>query len=230
MFPFFSKKSLHSSCPVPPETRLWVDAKFKWLIDTFGEQTIRHKKILIPHYSDFPFDYNGSLESAVGTLAIIASQLDLNVAEIDLFVLAEDVNTEKSLGQGKGNKNYVGLEKQKLTQPENLIATLARELAHIKLLTEGKQAEDDERMTDMVTVLFGLGIFNANAAFRTFSGMNYTSWLKMDSLSRLEWGYALALLAQWRQEDNSWMEHLSVDVKSDFKKSMKWLTTYPQSL
>lgn len=53
---------------------------------------------------------------------------------------------------------------RELDEPEHMIATLAHEIAHIKLLGENRMEENDEIMTDLKTLFFGLGVFNANAA------------------------------------------------------------------
>jgi hypothetical protein len=43
---------------------------------------------------------------------------------------------------------------------------LAHEFSHIKLLGENRMQENHEHLTDLFTVVFGLGIFNANASFK----------------------------------------------------------------
>jgi hypothetical protein len=41
---------------------------------------------------------------------------------------------------------------------------------------------------------------------------------------RWNWGYALALLAYFREEESpAWINHLTLNVKSDFKQSMKFI-------
>ena len=60
-----------------------------------------------------------------------------------------------------------------LDEPENMVAVLAHEIAHIKLPGESRMEENDERITDLTTIFFGLGIFNANAAFQTFADSKY---------------------------------------------------------
>ena len=63
--------------------------------------------------------------------------------------------------------NYeIFVERKNLSDPENLVATLAHEFAHIKLLGEKRLAFNDEFSTDLTTVVFGLGVFNANASFK----------------------------------------------------------------
>ncbi len=83
-------------------------------------------------------------------------------------------------------------------------------------------------MTDLTTVFFGLGIFNANAAFQTYNNVNTHGWRSLGYLSQMEWGYALALLAYIREEKNpEWINHLTLNVKSDFKKGHNFIEANP---
>ena len=52
--------------------------------------------------------------------------------------------------------------------PMALVATIGHELGHERLAGEGRVAgrADEEQLTDLLTVYFGLGVFNANAAFQ----------------------------------------------------------------
>lgn len=226
MFSLFSRKG--SLPPLSQETCTWIETKFHWLVQTFGEETIRSRKILTPHYSQFPFDYGGDLESAQGTLAIIADQMDVKVNDLELFLYADGARELSTVGREDDHKYFIGLEQQSLSQRESLIVALARELARIKLLGISQVEDNDERITDMVTVIFGLGIFNANSAFQANSDITYPGWSEWGHLKQIEWGYVLALFAHWRQEEHSWIDHLSANLKSDFKKSYQWITTHPQ--
>jgi hypothetical protein len=225
MFSLFSRKG--SLPPLPQETCTWIDTKFLWLVQAFGEETIRSRKILTPHYSQFPFDFGGDMESAQGSLAIIADQMDIKVDDLELFLYPDGAPELSMAGGEDDHKYFIGLEQQRLSQPDSLIATLAYELARIKLLEIGGVEDIDERMTDMATVLFGLGIFNANSAVQAYSDTTYTGWSEWGHLRQMEWGYALALFAHWRQEEYVWIDHLPANLKSDFKKSYQWITTHP---
>jgi hypothetical protein len=105
-----------------------------------------------------------------------------------------------------------------------MVATLAHELAHVKLLGENRIEDNDEKLTDLTVLIFGFGIFNANAAFQTFRTSNSSGWRSLGYLSQMEWGYALALLARARMENSpGWVEHLCINVKRDFKMAEKFL-------
>ncbi|MCH5716432.1 hypothetical protein [Niabella hibiscisoli] len=118
-------------------------------------------------------------------------------------------------------KYEIFIEKRNLNDPENLVATVAHEFAHIKLLGEKRLDFNDEELTDLTPVVFGLGIFNANSSFKehkTYDGYGHNS---IGYLKQKEWGYALALYAYFREEENpDWIKYLTPNIKSDFKKAL----------
>jgi hypothetical protein len=242
----FPKRDKKPLCPIPDERREWLEHAFDWLVGAFGEDLIRRRRVLVPHHSDFPIRYNGDHQSAQDTVAIIARQMEIDPNEIELLFYQEGVS-ELDSGGAFGNKLYmgrskyasgryfgkaddgkyhIGLEEKELRQPEFMVATLAHELAHIKLLGEERLGENDEQLTDLTTIAFGLGVFNANAAFTTFQDFQSHGWQQLGYLKQMDWGYVLALFAQLRKESNpEWAKHLCKNVQSDFAKSCRYLVT-----
>ena len=58
------------------------------------------------------------------------------------------------------DKFVISLESSQLTDPMSLVATVAHELGHVRLLGEARihgGFEDHEPLTDLLTVFFGLG-------------------------------------------------------------------------
>jgi len=86
-------------------------------------------------------------------------------------------------GRQEDGKLHIWLEKRRLTDPERRVPYLAHEIARM-LLMESPQPQDDPRLAEMTTMMFGLGVFNANASF--YSARN-------GYILQREWGYALAL-------------------------------------
>jgi hypothetical protein len=245
MFGLFNKKD-PNKCPIPEERRLWLEESFSLLVSFFGKEKVTQGKILVPHYSCFPIKYDGSIESAAQTLRIVAAQMDVAFDEIELTIYREKVNdissgdpwggriylnsaaNDKSaagLYFGKDDGKYqIAMEQSYLAQPENMVATFAHEIAHIKLLGENRIEENDEKLTDLTTVIFGLGIFNANGAFQTFQNYRSSGWQKLGYLKQMEWGYVLALYAYLREETSpKWIDYLSMNVKADFKRAEKFI-------
>lgn len=213
-----------AACPVDEDTRIWLELSFKKLLEIFGSSETVARKILIPEKAHFPVRYDGSEASAFATLAIVAGQMEVPAARIKLDFYDEQLMriTEGSPGGlywGKGDNDVyeISLVRELLDDPEKMVAVIAHEIAHIKLLGEEKIAENDEPLTDMATIFWGLGVFNANAAFQTFADVRYYGWSQSGYLSQMEWGYALALFAWLRQEpEPGWADYLCKNVRADF--------------
>lgn len=121
-------------------------------------------------------------------------------------------------------KHHISVDRALLKEPDSLVATIAHELAHIKLLAENRIEENDEMLTDFTTVFFGLGIFNANTAFEFNASSDQWGYSWSGYLRQEEWGYALALLAFFRGEVNpDWINYLSKTVRKDFEKSLRYM-------
>ncbi|HZH63468.1 MAG TPA: hypothetical protein VEY10_01165 [Flavisolibacter sp.] len=242
MFGLFSNKN-NTVCPLDQEMRLWMENSFLWLATQFGQETIVSKTVLEPTAKDFPIRYDGSKDALLKTAEIVAAQMDINFGEVNLQTYDENIKTfdggmghrvftevdndspEKLaaglyFGKNEDGKYDIFIEQQSLSQPENIVATLAHEFAHIKILGEKRLELNDELLTDLTTVVFGLGIFNANASFRVNQGFDGWERNSVGYLKQQEWGYALALYAYYREEQSpDWVKHLSKNIQSDFKKS-----------
>lgn len=243
MFGFFKKKN--NACPIPEETRIWMENALIWLINQFGEKKLLDDKTLIPSENDFPLQSIGTEKIAHDILPIIAKQMDVNpeIISIDFYneqlieikgdmgntiygQQFEDENYSAGFYEGKGphGKYNIAIEIGQLQDPTKLIATLAHEIAHIKILGENRLNENDEYLTDLVTVFFGLGIFNANASFQFYSASNKWAYSKQGYLTQQEWGYALALYAYIRNEKKpDWIKFLTPNIQSDFNKSQLYI-------
>ncbi len=246
MFRLFSNKK-ENPCPIDREMRLWMENSFLWLAGQFGQENIASKPILLPTSSYFPIKYDGSKESLIRTAEIVAHQMEIDINDVilDLYEhniqefsgdfghriwteLDKESDEKFSAGQYYGKNDQgkfeVFIEKNNLINPETLVATIAHEFAHIKILGEERLDFNDEFLTDLTPVVFGLGVFNANAAFKevkSFDGYGHNS---VGYLKQKEWGYALALYAFYRGEENpEWVNSLTSNVKSDFKKSMAFI-------
>jgi hypothetical protein len=218
-------------CPVPQIVRIWLERAFLALLDIFGEESTLTRKVLIPERSDFPIRYDGSERAAFDTLKIIAEQMEVPVDSITLDFYDERLRqiTEGTPGGfywGKGEAGHfeISIARKNLDEPEQMIAVLAHEIAHIKLLGENRINENDEQITDLTTIFFGLGIFNANAAFRTIADAKYWGWSRLGYLTQMEWGYALSLFAYLRREQEpEWASYLCTNVKGDFFRGLTFI-------
>jgi hypothetical protein len=246
---FGSKKT---ECPIQPEMRLWMENAFLWLAKQFGTEEIAHKKILLPSSDCFPVDFDGSKDSLNQTAEIIAQQMEIDINSLELEIFDQTTQEiqgdfgyriftkmEKDEGQSAGRfydktedgKYQIFVERKNLKIPETLVAVIAHEFAHIKILGEKRLDFNDEHLTDLATVVLGVGIFNANSAFKQYSGFDGWGYRSVGYLKQREWGYALALYAYYRNETNpEWLKYLTPNLKSDFRKSESYINANPDKI
>jgi hypothetical protein len=83
----------------------------------------------------------------------------------------------------------IALKSSVIKDPMILVATVAHELGHLILLSDGhidRSAADHEPMTDLLTVFLGLGIFTANSAAQFKQHDHGGGWHKLvDAAPRL---------------------------------------------
>lgn len=241
-----------NGCPVKEHNRIWLEDAFLVLTDLFGKENIENRNVLVPNKTDFPVLYDKTESSAHETMKIVAKQMDVHPDNITLDFYEGRV-MEVSAGSPFGNRIFLEpdkddlhplglyygktdqskfelwLNRKSLSEPENLVAVLAHEIAHIKLLGEDRIKNNNEYLTDLTTVVFGLGIFNANGAFQTFKNIEYSGWQSLGYLSQPQWGYALALFASLRTEHSpEWIMHLTPNIKKDFLQGQQFIIDNPE--
>lgn len=249
MFDLFHNPN-KNKCPVPEERRLWLESAFQWLMAEFGEEAVRQRRILRPDVADFPQPFDQTENDAYTLLPVIAEQMETDPDEIELeFYSQESINYSGGYGgiipsnfpksqqtasgyyHGRNirGKYTISLEIGLFKNTEALVATLAHEIAHIKLLGEGRMEEVDEDTTDLTTVLFGLGIFNANSAYNFTRGFDGWSSNRSGYLRQQEWGYALALLSfvQGEKAPPHWVRFLTPNIQADVKQGWRFIQANP---
>lgn len=240
----FRKKK---KCPITADDRKWLEDAFSWLIKEFGIEVIQSKNIITPSTNFFGFAPYLKEELAHNLLSKVAQQMEVDIRKIQLqfykeketLAFSEGVITEYDesvqLTAGKYVQHEDGsivilVEEKQLEQPISLVATLAHELAHVKLLSDNRIAENDEYLTDLTALFYGFGIFSANASIvkmNTWSGLTHTGWQIEGGSGYLHYkvqAYALAMYAQIRGETSPhWGDYLDTDIQREFRKSMSYL-------
>jgi hypothetical protein len=137
----------------------------------------------------------------------------------------------------KGRDFTISIDTSGLGDSMALAGTFAHELAHVRLLGEGRLTGteyDNELLTDLTVVFFGLGILLANSP-RTWDSQ-YTKWPgtslnKPEYMTTPMFGYALAHLAWFRGEDKpAWTKYLHWNARPDFKQGLRFLFKTGNSL
>ena len=157
-------------------------------------------------------------------MEVPAEKIQLDFYDDELSVITEGTPGGMYWGQGENGLFEISLIQSSLSDPERMVALMAHEIAHIKLLGENRIEENDEFLTELTCIFFGLGIFNANVAFRDERDPTYYRWSEIGYLTQMEWGYSLALFAFLRQEEApAWIEHLCANVKADYRQAQRFI-------
>jgi hypothetical protein len=147
----------------------------------------------------------------------------------------KDSKDDESAGGGERPKRRFGksrirIERGSLDRPSDLVGTMAHELAHQRLLGEGRaraSAFDNELLTDLTAVFYGFGIFLANNPRKSTGKLSYwpgTTLRRPEYLSEPMLGYALAHVAWFRDETwPAWATHLRWTPRSVFKEGLRFL-------
>jgi hypothetical protein len=241
LFNLFRTKA---ECPVDEETREWVDVRWAWLESQFGAARVRNSRVVLAKPGFFPDPYNGTEEDArrifdrvCGYMAIDPKSIDMSLYTVALPVeglphLGVRAQDTAGFYQRVDGRDQIWIEAENLEDPLAMVATMAHELGHVHLLSQGRispEEEDHEPLTDLLTVFFGMGVITANSVIReeNLRMGNYSSWKigRRGYLTMPVFGYALAHFAMLRGDDGAaWSRELRPDVRSAFKRGLAFLT------
>lgn len=232
-------------CPVDPDEKEWVEECFIWLLQEFGAETLRELKTVLPTWEFFPDDFSADVPSLRKTLRRVCSFMNVNVEDVELRIFTDDggisphpltpVNNNEfgacGLYRFYRGKHYISIETGLLGAPEKLIATLAHELCHARLIGEDRidpDRQDQEFLTDLATIFFGFGVFTANTlfSFEQWTNSSFQGWQasRAGYLSEETAGYAIGLFAYIRGETNSvWKPFLKGSAKHFVKQTLNYL-------
>lgn len=229
-------------CPVSDEEKLWLEESSKWLVREFGIEYIRESPVILPNLDFFPDPFNGTEKDVEVLLKRICYYIDIEPRLLNLEFYRERINQTRCNSlvhlqhNGGGTSGYfkdeaglftIGIEMSLVKNHIGLVGTMAHELGHVILLGENRispVAEDQEFLTDLLTVFFGFGIFTANSAILVDT--NSCGWKaqKQGYLTEEMFGYALALFAYARKENKpNWARFLNTNISSYFKNSLKYI-------
>ncbi|MEK6283897.1 MAG: hypothetical protein AABN95_26390 [Acidobacteriota bacterium] len=231
--------------PVEAEDKAWIEESMLWLIDEFGADTLRNTSIILPTSEFFPDQFSGDEDDLPALVNRVCEYMDVDpeLVELEIFTdhgaaASRDLPSNEYSHSGaaghyrkRRGKFVVSLESSQVSQPARLIATIAHELGHVRLLGEGRVAasyDDHEPLTDLLTVFLGMGVFTGNSVF------SFSQWTDAFSqgwqterrgyMTEEMFGYALAALAWMRSETKPlWARYLEGNVSAYFKSGHKYL-------
>lgn len=219
------------SCPLITGEKVWIETRLNWLARRLGRERLLTSTVVEPSDEFFPGEFRSTDEDAQRIYCRIADHMQIDPARVELRIY--DELEGDALGMYViGPPAMVWLSRKQLADPESLAGTLAHELAHHMLLGGGLvqgNDEDLERLTDLLPVYLGLGIFGANSSLRENSyweGQYYHQLVqKQGYLPIRMYGYALGLFAWARGESNpKWANHLRPDVRQPFLDGLRYAT------
>jgi hypothetical protein len=216
----------------------------RWLAQEFGLPRLRGATVVLPTDEFFPGRYDATKKAGRALVARVCDYMGINPAGVQVRFYTE---RQPLVIEGAGMQHWDGaaglyqdspwgeqvikIEASALQDPTVLVATAAHELGHVLLLGQGRishEVEDQEELTDLLTVFLGLGVFTANSRVR--SSASHDGLTESFSIRRLGYlsqpitGYALALFAFARGEtDPAWAGHLCADVRSPFRTGLRYL-------
>ena len=232
-----------ASCPVDSAAKAWVEQRLQWLYDEFPDSAFSLGRIILPTSQFFPDPFDGS-DRAIGALLYrVCGYMEVDPDRVDFEVVNKPQNLWLVNGSGKDvptaaagtfqerdDMFHLTIDRSGNSSPMDLVGTLAHELAHAKLMGERRVTGDDfdnEILTDLTTVHFGLGIFLANvprAWDSTFTKWPGTNLAKPEYMTAPMFAYALAHLAWFREETRpQWAKFLRWDMQPDFKRALRFL-------
>ncbi|GAA3265182.1 hypothetical protein Dvina_16460 [Dactylosporangium vinaceum] len=233
-----------AKCPVVPKEQDWIERSLDFLVAQFGRRILLGE-VLTPTDRHFPGAYAGSTHDIEMLVDRLCTHMEVDRSSIELehesdgtdprLAGAVPLHTAWSGAAGHyrvhNGRAVIAIRSELAERPMALIATVAHELGHARLLGEGRadpDAPDHEPLTDLLTVVFGLGIFSANASFdrhRQVRGeFTYTSTSRLGYLTEPMYGYALARYAWLRNEPSpDWARHLDTNPRAALKQGLRYL-------
>jgi hypothetical protein len=235
---------------------MWIESSMRWFIDEFGRKVLQ-RDVILPTADLIPSGYSatpGEIDAVVNRLCNLMLVGPSRI-KIDLFDGSAQKQEAARLGKSRTVGHFhmedgqaiIGLDRSETSDPLLLTAIAVHELCHVRLLGEGRisaKRADQERLTDLLTVFFGFGIFSTNAALRfararrgwsvlpqgDFDDLTLNAARRNDSYNRLgylksqEFGYAMACFCWLRHEtDPSWATELNPGPLTYLKQGLAYL-------
>jgi len=229
-------------CPVNPAAQGWIESSLGWFAEQFGDRALRRDTVVPTASFLAERQYSGTADQIKALVRHVCSLMavDPGLIRVDLF----DGSEEKKAAQKFRRKRAIGhfhmeqgraviaVDQNESSDPRLVTAIAAHELCHFRLQGEGRVSydrPDGERLTDLLTVYFGFGIFTTNAAMsfaradrnwiamptgdlddRTLNAARNEGYHRVGYLNSAEFGYALACYSWLRREaDPDWARNVN---------------------
>ncbi|MCE9562732.1 MAG: hypothetical protein K8U57_11855 [Planctomycetes bacterium] len=202
------------------------------------------RQVVLPTPEFFPDPYDGSREAAAAIFDRVCRYMEVDRNRVALAWFVNERDTRPDIfreGRSDGaaglysadglSRVAIEIDEAQLANPEAMVGTMAHELGHVHLLGDRRlspDSPDHEPLTDLLTVLYGMGVFTANSVIREshWTDGPASGWSvgRQGYLDGPDYGYAMALLTRARSESKpAWASHLRLDVRSAMKQGLRFL-------
>ncbi len=233
-----------ATCPCDAAAKRWVEDRLQWLSRQFGLHVLLERAIILPTSEFFPDAYDRSPKAVRQMFRRICDYMavDPETVEIKLFtdrtphsIVALDPTYGFAAGtwqggEGPWQRGVIRIERSAVDRPADLVGTMVHELAHQRLLGEGRadpDAFDKELLTDLTAVYHGFGVFLANNPRKSTGELSYWPGTKLrrpEYISEPMLGYAMAHIAWFRDEARpAWSKALRPAPRAVFKQGLRYL-------
>jgi hypothetical protein len=235
-------------CPVDDRERSWIEDSMAWFRGQFGDGPLS-QPVVLPTHEYFPPPSSGGdahvaavVRQVSGYMGLPPDQVSVrftdhydHAAALTGLIPGASSNISGAAGTYQAGKAgpVITIDRSVIRDPAQLLAVIAHELGHVRLLGEGRIAadrEDGEPLTDLVTVYLGMGILTANAAFdfthRPDQLRRIGGWSArhLGYLTEQMFGYGLAAYAVMRGEpDPTWQKYLDTNPRVYCRHGLRYL-------
>jgi len=250
--------STTSDCPIDAKPQEWMESSIRWFLGQFGTSVIHRDPVLPTAGFLSGTGYSASAGEIEGLLAHLCELMLVDPGSFTLELYDGSAEEEVITASGKSyavghfrmtdGRLVISLDQRETSDPRHLTAIAVHELCHLRLLGEGRidsGRSDGERLTDLLTVYFGFGIFTTNAAMSfTRAERGFTvvsrgllddlslnaarrndSYHRLGYLSSAEFGYALACYCWVRGETEppGWARYVNPGPRVHLEQGLAYL-------
>lgn len=238
MFGLFKKKIYQPT--VTLEDKNWIEENISWFIEVFGLEKLKEQPFISPTTENFPYDNLKESDQFQKLFEQLCKYWELNPSEI-IVKFFDDIKSKQWsswIPQGDFNEPVglynqvyttdekrfnIELAKSNLDNPQLLVAVIAHELAHVKLLGGNyinRNDADMEPLTDLASIFFGFGVFVANSVqTKDIYWISRSGYLPNQLIS-----YANALICYITEYDeNKYNSVLNGNTNDLFKQDIEFL-------
>jgi hypothetical protein len=231
-------------CPINQEDKDWVIDQLNWIDQNIVK--LDQQKTILPTKSFFDRKFDGSEDDAHFVLTQLGQYFRVDTKNIDLNFYSEKsieldrgLITQKEEGSGTAGLYSqrekgisISIEIQQLSNLTSLIATIGHELCHYVLIGVYDiyiEGDENEWLTDLLAIAFGLGIFLGNSKFnfnQFQSGDGWGGWSYSIQGYLPQQIIAFAMAEIDHRKGLTLVEHIDYmkkDFRNDYNKSSKYL-------